>query len=266
MDKHLKRKLGDDLYQACRAGRVEDISSLEERFRRENPAYTLPLSAMMTVAAETDQANMVSYCLEQGGAVTDAVMTTLISANSFETHRLLVASKAVDINRFVPWFGDILGVVAPEGNYEWTRFCLENGADPNLNKVDGFKSVLAAAAERSTTEMVALLIEHGAQLNGSGALILAAEAGRKEMAEFLLDRGADIDEMGFEDPTDEREVEDMGTPIHKAIINGHRDVVELLIGRGANIELKDAKGRTPLSLVRESGHPELGRLLQSSDA
>lgn len=266
MEARLKNQLGDELYQACKEGRLEDITSLIERCRAANPTYNPPLSAMMTAAALRDRANVVAYCLREGGSVTDAVMGALVGNHSFETHKLLVTTKAVDVNRVIPWHGDILAVVAPAGDYEWAKFCLQNGANPNLNMVDGFKTVLAVTAESGTTDIVSLLLEHGAWLKGSGAIVLAAEAGRKDMVRFLLEHGADIDEIGVEDPTDERETAEMGSALHKAVSAGHKGIVELLVDKGADIELKDAKGRTPLGLAEESRYVDIVELLQSRGA
>ncbi|KAJ9643485.1 hypothetical protein H2199_004164 [Coniosporium tulheliwenetii] len=266
MEGQLRNQLGDELYRACKEGRLKDITSLVERRRAADPTYNPPLYAMMTAAASTDRANVVGYCLREGGSVTDAVMAALVGNHSFGTHKLLVTSKAVDVDRVVPWHGDILGIVAPAGDNEWAKFCLQNGANPNLNMVDEFKPGLAATAERGITDMVSLLLEHGAWLKGSGAIVLAAEAGKKDMVRFLLEHGADIDEIGVEDPTDDRETEEMGSALHKAVSAGHKGIVELLIDKGANIKLKDAKGRTPLGLAEESRNAEIVELLQSRGA
>lgn len=126
--------------------------------------------------------------------------------------------------------------------------------------------LVAATAERGTTDIVSLLLEHGAWLKGSGAIVLAAEAGMKDVIKFLLEHGVDIDEVGVEDPTDERQTENMSSALHKAVSAGHKGAIELLVDKGANIELKDAKGRTPLGLAEESRNAEIVELLQSRSA
>jgi hypothetical protein len=89
-------------------------------------------------------------------------MKILLIARATETLKLLIKIEAFDINYFIPWFGDILSNVAVKDDYEWTKLCLENGANPNLNLVDEHKSILAAVAENASVKIAALLIEHRA--------------------------------------------------------------------------------------------------------
>ncbi len=122
-----------------------------------------------------------------------------------------------------------------------------------MNRVDYFKSVLAAAAESGHIEVIELLLQHGAQLKDSGAIVLAAEEGQVDMIRFLLKKGADINEIGVEDKIDERETAEMGTALHKAIVGGHEGVVRLLLDEGADTNSKDIQERTPLALARQRG-------------
>ena len=46
--------------------------------------------------------------------------------------------------------------------------------------------------------MAELLIEYGAKVQGSGAIVMAAEEGKVEMVRSLLGKGADVDEIGIE--------------------------------------------------------------------
>ena len=88
-------------------------------------------------------------------------MLYMLVGRACKTYKALLACKAVDPDYFIPWHGDILGNVASMGELEWVRLCLENGANPNMNKVDYFKSALAAAAESGHIEVVDLLLQHG---------------------------------------------------------------------------------------------------------
>jgi ankyrin repeat protein len=55
-------------------------------------------------------------------------------------------------------------------------------------------------------------------------------------------------------------------PIHIACRAGHRDLVELLIAKGAKINMKDHEGQTPLHLAVISRHREVAELLLSEHA
>ena len=53
------------------------------------------------------------------------------------------------------------------------------------------------------------------------------------------------------------------TPLMKAARYGHRTVVEYLVGRGADPNLKDAYGSTAVAYARDNRHKELADLLSS---
>ena len=53
------------------------------------------------------------------------------------------------------------------------------------------------------------------------------------------------------------------TPLHQAAINGHSDVVQHLLDRGAGIDTKDNDGVTPLRLAEGKGHADVVALLKS---
>lgn len=260
MEDQLKAELGAELYTACKNGSLQAAIILSSLNSWRN---TPPLAAMMAAAADNDHIQIIKYCLSQGGHISENVMLHVLTSRALETYTFLLTSKAVDPNYYIPWYGDILGNVAPKGDIKWTRLCLENGANPNLNKVDDFKTVLGATAEAGHTETMELLLQHGAWLQNSGALVVVAEAGREEIVKFLLQKGADVNEMGVENEIDERETEEMGTALHKAVANRHERVVKLLLEKGANIDLEDAKGRTALQIAEATGDDKVARLLRA---
>ena len=54
-----------------------------------------------------------------------------------------------------------------------------------------------------------------------------------------------------------------GTGLHWAAINGHRETVELLIARGANLAIRDQRfDATPEGWANEGGHIDLANLLR----
>lgn len=197
---------------------------------------------MLHAAASRDQAAIASYCAERGATITDGIMSTIISSSAMETHIALVTSGSVSVSRFIPWFGTVLGVAAAESNLAWTRFRLDHGADAERERVDEYKSVLGAAAKGGHVAVVDLLMERGVRVGGSRAIVLAAEAGEEDMVRLLLERGADVDEVGVEHPTDERQTAERGSALHKAIAEGHGRIVELLLERGADVNFEGWTG------------------------
>jgi hypothetical protein len=56
------------------------------------------------------------------------------------------------------------------------------------------------------------------------------------------------------------------TPLHHAAWNGHKEVAELLIAKGADRNAKDVNGRTPLHYAASEGQNEIAELLIAEGA
>jgi hypothetical protein len=52
------------------------------------------------------------------------------------------------------------------------------------------------------------------------------------------------------------------TPLHTAVLIGNKDIVELLIAKGANVNARDNMDETPLTYAFDRGHTELADLLR----
>ena len=109
------------------------------------------------------------------------------------------------------------------------------------------------------------LLERGADVNssayshdsvGQGPLIRAANAGFVEIVRLLIDNGAEL------------EVNSSGrgrTSLHHAAIQGHRNVVELLLSRGAYLGARDMDGWTPLHHAASKGYTDIVAVMLSQD-
>jgi ankyrin repeat protein len=63
-------------------------------------------------------------------------------------------------------------------------------------------------------------------------------------------------------------VQDNGgdTPLHDAARRGQKDIVELLLAKGADTNARDNSGRTPADEAVRRGHEEIVKLLQKHAA
>jgi ankyrin repeat protein len=89
-------------------------------------------------------------------------------------------------------------------------------------------------------EVAGRLIDHGADINAADAkghspLYLAAVIGDPGLVQSLIDHGAALDDLKAGE-----------TPLHAAIAERHGTVATLLISKGARVNIRDRRGRTPL--------------------
>ncbi|KAK2613210.1 hypothetical protein N8I77_000137 [Diaporthe amygdali] len=96
---------------------------------------------------------------------------------------------------------------------------------------------LRAAAKAGKTNMVALLLDRGAEINSTGecetstALWLAASHGHLETVRYLIEKGADIELMSLDGTTKK-------SPLWAAASKGHGEIVMCLLNAGAKAELE----------------------------
>lgn len=94
----------------------------------------------------------------------------------------------------------------------------------------------------------------------NNAFIYACMHNRANAARLLLEKGAEINAVppGFDFA---------GTGLHYAALNGHREMVDLLLGRGADPSILDPKvNNTPAGWAAYNGHLELAEHLQRVEA
>jgi ankyrin repeat protein len=142
---------------------------------------------------------------------------------------------------------------------EIARMLLEKGAD-----VDGVPNgtdhhPLYRAAEHERNDTVRILVRHGAAINGmegGGALWMAVSRNRKGVAKALIAAGADVNVAG-----------DGGlTPLALAAIRGDATFSAYLIDRGANLDVRDKFGKTPVLWAAYLGHENIIDLLRTATA
>jgi len=121
---------------------------------------------------------------------------------------------------------------------------------------------LHRAAWTGGLQLVCELLAQGADPNTRDsdectALHIAAGTGHADVARALLEGGAKPDVKGL----------DAGfTPLHFAVLKGHREVVEVLLLMGADANAVDNKGVTPLWNAAQDGHKEIVELLLAHGA
>ncbi|MGQ0603312.1 MAG: ankyrin repeat domain-containing protein [Anaerolineales bacterium] len=158
-------------------------------------------------------------------------------------------------------------MAATHGNQpETVRALIRGGADINLQDDRRDNPFLYAGAE-GLLEILKLTIEAGADTKltnrfGGTALIPAAERGHVEVVMELLTR-TDVEV---------NHINNLGwTALLEAIILGeggprHIEIVRLLVEAGADVNLADGQGVTPLTHARQRGYNEIVELLENAGA
>ena len=164
------------------------------------------------------------------------------------------------------------------------------GADVNGIGPDG-NSPLHVAAERGNRVIAQILLEKNADVDlpnrdGHTALYLAVMSGRIQIALLLTKYQArfapdqlllDVARNGINDRDVLRFLLKQGaqiniqddegnTPLHIAVNLGHRVLVRQLITRGADLNLKNKAGNNPLELAIASRNEEIIQLLRQHGA
>jgi hypothetical protein len=162
---------------------------------------------------------------------------------------------------------------AISSQYEFAKFLLLKGANPNgrYNLKDTF---LGRAASNPTPDMLNLLVQHGARLQGSHALREAAQYRRINNMKRLLELGVDINEVFTRpvyDPSNPlREVvwgcalhfAIKGGPLNKPVTDSPTEMVRFLLEQGAQADTLDGDGKTPLQVAKQARKRDIMQVFQ----
>lgn len=122
------------------------------------------------------------------------------------------------------------------------------GAPDAVDTLDKYGiSPLFSAIDALKFDNVKYLVDAGAQLDNGRCLVTEAlEEKRPDIALYLLDTGAD--------PLNENlRHHNKSTALHAAALHGFLDIVRRLLDAGADIDARNAYGRTPLHLAAQEG-------------
>ncbi|AFY96700.1 ankyrin repeat domain-containing protein [Chamaesiphon minutus] len=145
--------------------------------------------------------------------------------------------------------------LAGSGYTDCVETLIAAGADLEIQDDLGH-TVLSSVAAAENYQMFNLLMQAGASTSGleSIQLIQAAGAGNVERVKSLLATNAVNLDL------------DRGAAIGNAAAAGHTNIVELLIRAGANVNLRDKLGFTPISSAAYAGYGEIVQLLIDAGA
>ncbi|HEX6896517.1 MAG TPA: ankyrin repeat domain-containing protein [Bryobacteraceae bacterium] len=114
------------------------------------------------------------------------------------------------------------------------RALLATGADPLINAFDGTTPLMAAAG----IGWVSLEDRRGVSFS-IGTAVPQDEAQALEAMKMLSDRGANVNAAN----------KDGDTALHGAVSKGYNSAVQWLVAKGAKLDAKNKRGKTPLALT-----------------
>ncbi|XP_004643472.1 ankyrin repeat and SOCS box protein 3 [Octodon degus] len=170
-----------------------------------------------------------------------------------------------------------VGLAARQGNVKLLRKLLKKGRSIDVadnrgwmpiheaayhNSIECLRILIRAAVENGQIDVVRLLLQHGANVNGShsmcgwNSLHQASFQENVEVMKLLLKRGANKecpDDFGI-------------TPLFLAAQYGKLESLNTLISSGANVNCQALDKATPLFIASQEGHTKCVELLLSSGA
>ncbi|XP_071084298.1 ankyrin repeat domain-containing protein 50-like isoform X1 [Haliotis cracherodii] len=171
----------------------------------------------------------------------------------------LLASKGADVSMVDKDSDNILHYACMRGHLETVKFVLSlNVVDIN-SRGQGRTTPVMRAAAGGHRDVVELLMSKGADVSlvdkdGDNILHLACMRGHLETVRFVLSQNVvDINSKGLRSTT----------PAMRAAVGGHRDVVELLVSKGADVSVVDGVGNNILHLACMRGHLETVKFVLS---
>jgi ankyrin repeat protein len=199
-----------------------------------------------------------------------------VRAGDLETAKLLLAAgaRATAANRYgvTP-----LALAAANGDAPAVQMLLDAGADANTTGADG-ETVLMTAARTGKVEAARALIVRGANVNaaetwmGETALMWAAAEGHGAMVKLLAEAGAALDARAAAQEFAKYTFNGstmVSTPLPRggmtalllAAREGSLAGVRALVEAGANLNVADRDGATPLIMAILNRHNDVAALL-----
>jgi ankyrin repeat protein len=217
----------------------------------------MPLSLPVPLAAQTppSQAEVAAY---------EGLHAAAASGSVVEIDRLV--RQGADLNARDGYGRTPMMVAAFRQDDAAVRALIEAGANINALEHQSY-DVITIAAVLNDLETLRTVLAAGGNARAitspySGtALIAAAHLGHAEVCEALIKARAPLDH-----------VNNLGwTALIEAIVLGdggprHQATVDVLIKGGADLNLPDRNGSSPLALARQKGYAQIAQMLEQAGA
>jgi ankyrin repeat protein len=169
--------------------------------------------------------------------------------------------EVLDARRRMP-----LHVAVYRKQHDAARALMRLGADPNKFDIDRY-DIITIAAVANDVPMLKVALEGGGNpravtsIYDGTALIAAAHLGHAEVVRTLIVARAPLDHVNNLQLT----------ALIESIVLGdggsnHTETLRALVEAGANVNIPDGSGATPLTLARSRGHRDMVAILEKAGA
>ncbi|GFU39754.1 ankyrin repeat and KH domain-containing protein 1 [Nephila pilipes] len=221
----------------------------------------------LTEACTHGDINTVKKLLEKGENVNEitedgeSLLSLAASSGYFELAQLLLAMKANVEDRGLKDMTPLMEA-ANAGNTDIVKLLIQHGADVNAQtslekKIKGAKVKNNQDMNMKSQQEIHGTIPGIVCPEGNTPLMFACAAGHEDIVRILLDAGARVEDHN----------ENGHTPLMEAASAGHVEVAKLLVERGASINTHSNEFKeSALTLACYKGHLEMVRFLLEAGA
>jgi ankyrin repeat protein len=149
---------------------------------------------------------------------------------------------------------------------DFTKWLLNQGANPDAGCYLDI-TPLSFAVRGAQLSTINTLLDRGSVTKGQ-LLHHAVERseGAVEVLRMLISRGASLNKIQYSEHRnswDHEHFKGLGTPLHRAVELRKVDIVQFLLHMGADRDIRDTKGRTPLDIAKTAQWTDMIAILNS---